>query len=108
MIIVFFLMAYRNPKLVPTKGQWIAESVYGFARNNIAGDIIGHEGIRSRPTSRRCSASSCDEPLGHRAVRPDLAERAHRLPGVLAVITYVIYICVGIRKHGFGKYMKLI
>ena len=36
LIIVFFLVSYRKPQLVPTKRQWFAESVYGFVRNNIA------------------------------------------------------------------------
>ena len=48
-IIVYFLVAYRDPKLVPTKKQWIAESVYGFARNNIAKGMIGEEAVRFAP-----------------------------------------------------------
>ena len=40
-VLVFFLVSYRKPKLVPTKAQWIAESIYGFGRNGIASDVIG-------------------------------------------------------------------
>ena len=39
-LIVFFLATYRNPQLVPTKKQWLAESIYGFVRNNIATEMI--------------------------------------------------------------------
>ena len=39
-LIIFFLRAYRNPKMVPTKAQWIAESAYGFVRNNIVVDML--------------------------------------------------------------------
>ena len=39
-------------------------------------------------------------------LHPDLAELAHRLPGVLAVISYVLFNYVGIRQHGFVKYFK--
>ena len=51
MIIIFFLVTYRNPKLVPTKKQWLAESIYGFVRNNIAVEMIGHRGraVRAVP-----------------------------------------------------------
>ncbi len=48
-IIIFFLVAYRNPQIVPTKRQWIAESIYGFGRNSIAKDMIGAEGVRFAP-----------------------------------------------------------
>ena len=43
-IIIFFLVTYRKPQLVPTKKQWLAESIYGFVRNNIAVDMIGPRG----------------------------------------------------------------
>src|SRR5215218_7749601 len=48
-LILYFLLSYRNPKLVPTKKQWLAESIYGFVRNNIAVDMIGKEGVRFAP-----------------------------------------------------------
>ena len=35
--------------MVPTKRQWIAESIYGFVRENIAKELIGHEGVRFAP-----------------------------------------------------------
>ena len=59
-LIIFFLVAYRNPKLVPTKRQWLAESIYGFVRNNIADrhDRPRGRAVRAVPR-RRCSASSC-------------------------------------------------
>src|SRR5918998_2163632 len=49
LIILFFLFAYRNPKLVPTKSQWLAESTYGFVRDGVAKDVIGREGLRFAP-----------------------------------------------------------
>ena len=49
LVIVFFLVAYRDPKLVPSRMQWLAESIYGFARNGIAGEVIGPEGLRFGP-----------------------------------------------------------
>src|SRR5262249_50303242 len=49
-ILIFFLVAYRSPKLVPSRMQWLAESIYGFARNDVAGEVIGHrDGLRFAP-----------------------------------------------------------
>src|SRR3954469_10683851 len=48
-LILYFLLSYRNPKLVPDKKQWLAESIYGFVRNNIAVEMIGREGVRFAP-----------------------------------------------------------
>ena len=49
LIILFFLAAYRRPKLVPTRAQWIAESIYGFARDG-ARDMMGAQnGVRFAP-----------------------------------------------------------
>ncbi|MBG0561895.1 F0F1 ATP synthase subunit A [Actinoplanes aureus] len=104
-IIVFFLMSYRKPQLVPTKKQWLAESIYGFVRNNIAVDMIGPAGVRFAPylTTLFCFILLNNfwgivpfvqiSPMSHIA-----------FPAVLAVISYVMFIYVGARHHGFGKY----
>ena len=49
LIIIFFLVTYRKPQLVPTKKQWLAESIYGFVRNNIAVDMLGKRGVNFAP-----------------------------------------------------------
>src|SRR5262249_28587295 len=45
-IAVFFLLASRKMKIVPTKFQFAAESLYDFSRNNIARDQIGGQNFR--------------------------------------------------------------
>jgi F-type H+-transporting ATPase subunit a len=32
LVLVFYLVAYRKPTLVPGRMQWLAESVYSFTR----------------------------------------------------------------------------
>ncbi|RSM56614.1 F0F1 ATP synthase subunit A, partial [Actinoplanes sp. ATCC 53533] len=49
LIIIYFLVSYRKPQLVPTKKQWLAESLYGFVRNNISVDMIGPRGVAFAP-----------------------------------------------------------
>jgi F-type H+-transporting ATPase subunit a len=106
-LIVFFLVAYRNPKLVPTKRQWLAESIYGFTRNGIAGDVIGHEGLRFAPylTTLLCFITLTNA----FAIIPffQISPNAHiAFPIVLAVISYVLFIWVGIRKQGAARYFR--
>ncbi|MGC4856628.1 F0F1 ATP synthase subunit A [Micromonospora sp. DT4] len=106
-LIIFFLATYRNPKLVPTKKQWFAESIYGFVRNNIAVDMIGHAGVRFAPyfTTLFCFVLLTNA----FAIIPvfQISPNSHiAFPAILAVISYVLFNYIGIRHHGFAKYFK--
>jgi F-type H+-transporting ATPase subunit a len=107
-VIVFFLTTYRRPKIVPTRGQWLAESVYGFVRDGIATPVIGREGLRFAPylTTLFCFIAMTNV----FAVIPlfQVSPNAHiAFPAVLAVISYVQFIYLGIRKHGLLRYLRL-
>ncbi|MEV1143744.1 F0F1 ATP synthase subunit A [Micromonospora sp. NPDC049799] len=107
LLIIFFLATYRNPQLVPTKKQWIAESLYGFVRNNIAVDMLGHQGVRFAPYFT--ALFSFIVLTNFFAITPflQISPNSHiAFPAVLAVISYVMFIWVGIRHHGFGKFVK--
>jgi F-type H+-transporting ATPase subunit a len=106
-LIIYFLVSYRNPQLVPTKKQWLAESIYGFVRNNIAVDMIGHAGVRFAPyfTTLFCFILLTN----FFAIVPGLqiSPNSHiAFPAMLAVISYVMFIYAGIRHHGAGKFFK--
>jgi F-type H+-transporting ATPase subunit a len=106
-LIVFFLVSYRNPQLVPTKRQWLAESVYGFVRNNIAVDMIGHEGVRFAPYLTTLFCFILLTNLFGIIPGIQMSPNSHiAFPTILAVISYVLFNYVGIRQHGFAKYMK--
>jgi F-type H+-transporting ATPase subunit a len=106
-IIVFFLVAYRDPKVVPTKRQWIAESIYGFARENIAKELIGHAGIRFAPYFATLFCFILLTNLFGLIPGIQISPNSHiAFPIILAVISYVMFNYVGIRKHGFVKYFK--
>ena len=107
LLIIFFLATYRNPQLVPTKKQWIAESLYGFVRNNIAVDMLGHQGVRFAPYFT--ALFSFIVLTNFFAITPflQISPNSHiAFPALLAVISYVMFIWVGIRHHGFGKFVK--
>jgi len=106
-IIVFFLVAYRDPKMVPTKRQWIAESIYGFARENIAKELIGHAGVRFAPYFATLFCFILLTNLFGLIPGIQISPNSHiAFPIILAVISYVMFNYVGIRKHGFVKYFK--
>jgi F-type H+-transporting ATPase subunit a len=106
-IIVYFLVSYRNPKIVPTKSQWLAESIYGFVRKGVAQDVIGHEGVRFAPylTTVFCFIAVTNA----FAVIPffQISPNSHiAFPAFLAVISYVMFLWLGIKKHGFVQYFR--
>jgi F-type H+-transporting ATPase subunit a len=106
-LIIFFLVTYREPKIVPTKRQWIAESIYGFVRNNVAKDLIGHDGIRFAPylTTLFCFVLLTN--LFGIVPGIQMSPNSHiAFPAILAIISWVLFNVVGIRQHGFAKYMK--
>jgi F-type H+-transporting ATPase subunit a len=106
-LIVFFLVTYRDPKLVPTKWQWYAESIYGFVRNNIAVEMIGRDGVRFAPYLTTLFCFILLNNLYGILPFAQLSPNSHiAFPAMLAAITYVLFITVGIRKHGLGKYLK--
>jgi F-type H+-transporting ATPase subunit a len=106
-IMIFFLVTYRNPKMVPTRWQWISESIYGFVRNNIAHDLIGPEGVRFAPYLTTLFCFILLTNLFGIVPFIQFSPNSHiAFPIVLAVISYVMFIYVGIRHHGFLKYFK--
>lgn len=108
LLLIFFLASYRNPKLVPTRGQWAAETVYGLIRDGVAKEQMGAPGIKF---AGYFTVLFCFILLTNIfGIVPGLqiSPNSHiAFPIVLAAITYVLYLTVGIRKHGFFKYMKM-
>lgn len=108
LLIIYFLVSYRKPALVPTKKQWLAESIYGFVRKNVAQDVIGKEGIPLAPylTTLLCFIALTN----FFAIVPffQISPNAHiAFPTVLGVISYVLFIYLGVRKHGAAKYFRV-
>jgi len=106
-IIIFFLVTYRDPKVVPTKKQWLAESIYGFGRNTISGEMLGHDGVRFAPylTTLFCFIAVTNFmgiiPFFQTSPNSHIA-----FPAFMAVITYVMFIYAGIKQNGAGKFFK--
>jgi F-type H+-transporting ATPase subunit a len=102
-----FYVAARRASLVPHKGQFVGESVYGFVRNSIVGDTIGREGRKFVPylTTLFCFIAV----LNVAGIIPVLqlpATSKIAIPLFLALISWAIFNYVGIRRHGFLGYFK--
>lgn len=107
-IIVFFLTTYRNPQIVPTKMQWIAESIYGFARNNVSVEMIGQEGFRFAPYLASLFCFLLVTNLFGIVPFIQISPNSHiAFPALLAVISWIMYMYVGARKHGVAAYLKM-
>ncbi|MFC0530891.1 F0F1 ATP synthase subunit A [Phytohabitans kaempferiae] len=107
LILIFFMVTYRSPRLVPTRGQWIAESVYGLVRDNIAKDIIGHQGVRFAPYLTTLFVFILINNVWSIVPFAQISPNSHiAFPIVLAVASWLVYVGVGIRKHGFFGYIK--
>jgi F-type H+-transporting ATPase subunit a len=107
LIIIFFLTTYRNPKLVPGRAQWLAESLYGFVRDRVAGDLIGHEGIRFAPYLTTLFSFILLTNLFGIIPGIQISPNTHiAFPVILALTSYVLFIYTGIRRFGFWHYWK--
>jgi F-type H+-transporting ATPase subunit a len=104
---LFFVLALRKPKLVPGRMQFVAESAYGFVRDSVARDVIGPQGVRFAPYLATLFVfvflMNFYEilPLAQVPVTGRIA-----YPVILAVITLVLFVYVGIKQQGAGKYFK--
>jgi F-type H+-transporting ATPase subunit a len=106
-IIIFFLVAYRNPKMVPNRTQWLAETIYGFGRDTVARDVIGVEGLRFAPYLATLFIFVLVTNIFGIIPFLQLSPNAHiAFPAILAFISWVLYLYLGIRRHGFLGYLK--
>jgi F-type H+-transporting ATPase subunit a len=107
LVAVLFYLAARRAAVVPGKGQFAGEGVYGFVRNSIALDAIGSEGIKYVPYLATLFAFISI--LNLSGIIPLLqfpATSRIAIPLFLAVISWAIYNAIGIRRQGLVGYFK--
>jgi F-type H+-transporting ATPase subunit a len=106
-IAAFFLYATRRVTLVPSKAQWMAEETYGFVRNGIGEEVIGHDGVRFAPYLATLFVFVLVTNLFGIIPFAQISPNSHiAYPAFLAIISWIIYNWLGIRKHGFIGYFK--
>lgn len=104
----WLLASTRSLSLVPSRGQYVTEQVYGLVRNSVARDIIGsHHFLKFVPLLFSMFVLILlNNLLG--VIPPVQLPTMSRIgfPAALTLIVFVVYHVVGIRHLGLGGYFK--
>jgi F-type H+-transporting ATPase subunit a len=104
----FFYYTSRRAALVPSKVQFLGESFHGIVRNSIARDNIGPEYLRYVPYLTTLFAFILVNNLF--GIIPLIQFPSMSHPGVayaLAIMSWLIYNGIGIRRHGLIGYLRV-
>jgi len=108
-LIAWYLLATtKRAAIVPSKGQWVTESVYGFIRNGVARDIIGSKDfLRYVPLLFSMFVLILVNNL-FGVIPPIQYPTMSRIgiPIALTLVVYVTYLYIGIKRVGVGAYFK--
>lgn len=105
----FLYFAIRRREMVPGRLQFVGETGYGFVRNTLARDVIGdRDFLRFVPFLVTLFFFILINNLF--ATIPVIQFPTFSRAGLaygLAILSWLVYNAVGIRKHGFVGYLKL-
>ncbi len=103
----FFILASRKAAVVPSKLQFVGESVYSFVRHDLGEEIIGHEFMRFVPFLFTLFTFVITNNVFGIVPFLQFPAMSHvGFPYVLALFSFFIFHAVGIKKQGLGKYLK--
>lgn len=107
-ILTFFLTTTRNLKLVPTRWQFAAESVYDFGRNTIAREQIGAKEFAPYvPLIVSIFCFALVNNLYGLIPFVQFPTFTHSgFPLAIVLIIYPLYHIVGVRKFGLRGYLR--
>jgi len=106
-VLALFFFALRKPTTVPGKFQLMVELGVQFVRENIAVPMLGHDADTFMPLLTAFFFFILFSNIFE--VVPGInfsASSRVAIPLVLAIISWVTYNTVGIRKHGFIGYLR--
>jgi F-type H+-transporting ATPase subunit a len=107
--VVFFFLSLRRTSIVPGKLQSLAELGIQFVRENIAIPMIGPEGNRFMPLLATLFFAIFFWNIFEVVPGVNFSSNSRiAFPLVMAIVAWVTYNAVGIGKHGFIGYMKLV
>ncbi len=106
-IAAFLFLASRKASIVPGKLQFVGETGYSLIRDGIARDVVGPKGLPFAPFLVSLFffilANNFMAIVPFAQISP-MSKFA--FPLMLAAICWVMYIWIGIREQGAGKYFK--
>jgi F-type H+-transporting ATPase subunit a len=107
LICALLIATVRKPQIVPSRLQFIGESGYSLVRDGIARDVVGPRGLPFAPFLASLFffilANNLMSIIPFAQISP---MSKFGFPLVLALICWVMYIWVGIREQGVGRYFK--
>ncbi len=106
LLILWLVLATRKMRIVPTRGQVATEFLLGFVRNNIIIETLGEKDGK-RFMGPLMAMFFLILGLNITGIVPLLNIAGTSVIGtplVLALVSYVIFIYAGIKKHGFGYF----
>lgn len=107
LISVFFIISSRKAAILPSKLQFAGESVYGFVRDGLAKEIIGHEYMKFVPLLFSLFTFILTNNIFGIVPLLQFPAMSHvAFPYVLAMFPFLVFHWVGIRHHGLFKYLK--
>jgi F-type H+-transporting ATPase subunit a len=108
LISAVLLSVSKRLTVVPGRGQFITEGLYGFVRNGVARDVIGsHDFLRFVPLLfAQFILILVNNLFG--ILPPIQFPTMSRIgfPVALTLVTFLVYHAVGMRKKGVGGYFK--
>jgi F-type H+-transporting ATPase subunit a len=105
--LALFFLAFRSPKVVPSKLQLLMELAVDFVRENIAIPMLGRDADHFMPLLASFFFFILIGNFFEVVPGFNLSANSRvAVPLVLALISWVTYNAVGIGKHGFFGYLK--
>lgn len=106
-VIGFFWVAFRKPKLVPGKLQLVGEIGYNFVARSIALEVIGKKGSKYIPFLTSIFFFVWIMNIMSIIPLAQFPSTAHfAYPVVLALLVYVTYMFITFKTHGFKGGVK--
>lgn len=108
-VFVFFWAAARRRSMVPSRLQYVGETSYGFVRNSLGRDIIGSQDFM-RFVPYLFALFFFILINNWFATIPFIQFPTMSRSGMvygLAILSWLVYNAVGVKKHGLGGYLKL-
>ncbi|MBW3661540.1 MAG: F0F1 ATP synthase subunit A [Actinobacteria bacterium] len=105
-ISTLMVVAFRKPRLVPTKFQLVMESIVQFIRENIVMEVVGPAGLRFVPFLTALFLFIWFQNLYEILPGVNFPTTSRMaLPAFFAFVSWTIFILVGIREQGL-RYFK--
>jgi F-type H+-transporting ATPase subunit a len=106
-VLLFWLIVSRRLKVVPSKRQYVGEFLYNMLRNGVARDVIGTNYQKYVPwLVALFTFIVVNNFFGEFFLFMFPTFSKVGFAWALAILSWVLYNAVGIKKYGFGKYLK--